>query len=137
MSHLMPTWLNLGPPLTPLECYTIVSCGFFSGDVVTFTVVTCQAGMSGYLQRWSHCPQMGQIWDFFRSDFSTFWLGSPSQNVLKSDLKKSPICPIYANPTHFGVKLDIPAIRYCRFRQLTVDSLPKLITCNVIMYFPY
>ena len=33
--------------------------------------------------------QIRQICPFFRSDFRTFWL-----NVLKSDLKKSGICPI-------------------------------------------
>ena len=38
-------------------------------------------------------PQMGQIRDFFRSDLSTF--GAGRQNVLKYDLKKSRICPIW------------------------------------------
>ena len=37
-------------------------------------------------------PQIGQIRDFFKSDFSTF--GSIETNVLKSDLKKYRICPI-------------------------------------------
>ena len=44
------------------------------------------------LQSGSDWPQMEHIRDFFRSDFSTFWLG---QNVLKSDLKKSRICLIW------------------------------------------
>ena len=38
-------------------------------------------------------PQIGQIRDFFRSDFSTFGAGAP--NALKSDLKKPRICPIW------------------------------------------
>ena len=33
--------------------------------------------------------KMGQIQDFVLSDFSTFW-----RDVLKTDLKKSQICPI-------------------------------------------
>ena len=36
---------------------------------------------------------MGQIRDFFRSDFSAF--GAPAPNALKSDLKKPRICPIW------------------------------------------
>ena len=38
-------------------------------------------------------PQIGQIRDFFRSDFSAFGAGAP--NTLKSDLKKPRICPIW------------------------------------------
>ena len=38
-------------------------------------------------------PPIGKIWYFLRSYFSIF--GSPNQNVLKSDLKKSRICPIW------------------------------------------
>ena len=38
-------------------------------------------------------PQIGQIRDFFRSDFSTFGTGEP--NALKSDLKKPRFCPIW------------------------------------------
>ena len=38
-------------------------------------------------------PQMGQIRCFFISDFSAFGAGAP--NALKSDLKKTRICPIW------------------------------------------
>ena len=38
-------------------------------------------------------PKMGEIQEFFRSDFSAF--GAPAPNALKSDLKKSRICPIW------------------------------------------
>ena len=37
-------------------------------------------------------PLVGQIWDFFRSNFSTFWLHRVK--LIKFDLKKSQICPI-------------------------------------------
>ena len=33
-------------------------------------------GMPGMEPIWSVWLQMGQIWDFFRSDFSTFWRGA-------------------------------------------------------------
>ena len=37
--------------------------------------------------------QKGQIWDFWR--YFSVHFGSPSQNVLKNDLQKSQICPIW------------------------------------------
>ena len=62
-------------------------------------------GCHGCLQIGSDWPQMGQMWDFLRSIFSTFWFDKPkcteilsysaSQNVLKTDMKKSHICPIW------------------------------------------
>ena len=33
--------------------------------------------ISGSASNCSHWPQMGQIWDFLRSDFSTFWRTAP------------------------------------------------------------
>ena len=54
----------------------------------------------------SDWPEFGRIWEFFRSDFSTFW--SLSQNVLKSDIKNSLIIfPVLTNLTHFGAKPEI------------------------------
>jgi len=53
-----------------------------------------------WLQNGSDWPQMGQIWVFFRSDFSAFGAGAP--NALESDLKKPLIC-----------KPTIPACVYC------------------------
>ena len=62
-------------------------------------------------------PQIGQFWDFFRSDFSTVWLvetnvnpgifqiRSRSQNALKSDLKKSQNCPIWDQSEPLLVKI--------------------------------
>ena len=52
-------------------------------------------GQSGQMwaQSWSDWPQMGQIRDFFRSDFSRFW-----------------IVPFGANLTHFGPKSEMPII---------------------------
>ena len=51
---------------------------------------------------------MGQIRGFFRSDFSAF--GAPAPNALKSDLKKSRICPIWGQCDHFGAKPNIPGV---------------------------
>ena len=51
---------------------------------------------------------MGQIRDFFLDQISVHF-GSASQNVLKSDLKKSPgFIPFWANLTHFGAESEIP-----------------------------
>ena len=36
---------------------------------------------------------MGQIWDFFKIIFSTFWLGEPK--CTETDLKKSQMYPIW------------------------------------------
>jgi len=55
----------------------------------------CNIGQGSQIrvQSGSDWPQMGKIRDFFRSDFHTFssWI----QIVLKSDLKKSRISPIW------------------------------------------
>ena len=42
------------------------------------------------------------------SDQISIHFASASQDVLKYDLKKSQICPVWANLTHFGPKSDIP-----------------------------
>jgi len=47
------------------------------------------------------------------SDLTLQWIklapnGSPSQNVLKSDLKNPGIVPFGANLTHIGSKSDLP-----------------------------
>ena len=47
---------------------------------------------------------MEQIHDFFTSD------SIPSQNEVKSDLKKCEICTILANLIHFGFKSDIDGL---------------------------
>ena len=47
-----------------------------------------------------------QIWELIRSDFSTYWLGG--QNVLKSDFKKSRICPIWDQSDLFWVQIWPP-----------------------------
>ena len=52
-------------------------------------------GMLRFGLKVSHIePTIGQILEFFRSNFTTFW--SDKLNVLKSDLKKSRICPIWS-----------------------------------------
>ena len=57
-----------------------------------------------YLQSGSNWPQMGQIRDFFRSDFRTF-------SFFR-------FVPFVANLTHFWPKSKSPAVRYCdRVRQ--------------------
>ena len=69
------------------------------------TSVLCELGDQICPQNGSDWPQMGQIRDFFRSDFSTFWRGAN-----KSDLKNPWFVPFGANLTHFGTKSDIPDI---------------------------
>ena len=52
------------------------------------------AGMVGLTPKVGQIgTQIGQIRDFFRSDFSAF--GAPAPYALKSDLKKPRICPIW------------------------------------------
>ena len=59
--------------------------------------VTVKLGCQIWALSWSEWRQMGQIMGFFRSDFSTF--GLASQNILKYDLEKSQIYPIFGkNP---------------------------------------
>ena len=44
------------------------------------------------IQIWSDWYQIGQIWEFFKISFSTFWLAEPK--CTETDLKKSQICRI-------------------------------------------
>ena len=60
-----------------------------------------KAGMSDLGIKWSYWPQIGQIRDFFRSDFSTF--DSDEPNVLKSDLKSPGFVQFGANMSHLGL----------------------------------
>ena len=52
-------------------------------------------GCTVHLQSWSDWPGMGQIRDFFRSDFSTFWLG---------------FVPFEANLIHIAANSKIPDV---------------------------
>ena len=61
-----------------------------------------QAEMSGLPQSGSDCHQMGPIWDFLRSDFSTFFITD------KSDLKIVPLC---VNLTNFLPPSGIHVVR--------------------------
>ena len=62
----------------------------------------CRDGRFGHISG-SDWTQMGQFRDFFRL---------PSQNAMKSDLKKSHIfvVPFGTNLTHFEAKSDIPVL---------------------------
>ena len=40
--------------------------------------------MSDSALKWARLPQVGQIRDFFRSDFSTFWLGEKVSDLSHS-----------------------------------------------------
>ena len=44
--------------------------------------------LTGLDTKWVRLARNGQIRDFFRSDFSTFWCLARRQNILKYDLKK-------------------------------------------------
>ena len=59
-------------------------------------------GYQIWTQNGSNWPQMVQIRDFCISIFTTFWL--LCQNVLKSDLKKFRICPIWGQSDPFWVQ---------------------------------
>ena len=52
----------------------------------------------------SKVGQIGKIRDFFRSDFSTFWL------ILEPDLKNPGFVSFGAILVHLGPKSDIPGI---------------------------
>ena len=73
------------------------------------------------LQSGSDWPQMGQIRGFFRSDFSAF--GAESPNALKSDLKKSRICPIWDHSDPLWRQIYHPCPDWC---SLTVSYLLSL-----------
>ena len=62
-------------------------------STVPFTSSILVAGMSGLARNWPDWHQMGEIWDFLRSVSVHF--GAGRQTVLKSDVKKSRICPIW------------------------------------------
>ena len=53
----------------------------------------CRTGMVGLAPTWVRLAPNGTNPGFFRSDFSAF--GAGALNVLKSDLKKPRICPIW------------------------------------------
>ena len=63
-------------------------------DITRITWLGHKLGDKIWDQIGSDWSQMGQNRDFFRSYFST--LGSIEPNVLKSDLKKSRICPFWS-----------------------------------------
>ena len=65
--------------------------------------VSEKLGHQIWTQNGSDWPQIRQIRDFFRSDFSTFW--RLRQNVLKSDLKRSRICRIWGQSDPFWVQI--------------------------------
>ena len=50
---------------------------------------------------------MGQIWDFFSSNFSTFWLGKPKCTEMLFE-KVPDLSHLGANMPHFGPESDIP-----------------------------
>ena len=60
------------------------SCAGFHAFVCQFPNILDPAGprksqrQDFRAQRWSDWPQMGQIRDFLRSDFSTIWLAEPN-----------------------------------------------------------
>ena len=83
-----------------------------------------------WTQNGSDWPQMGQIRDFFRSDFSTFWRWR--QNVLKSDLKKSRICPIWGQSDPFWGQIWCG--RLCQ-RQLKLTGTTGCVCCNSLLQF--
>ena len=66
-------------------------------------MLTSRSGYQIWAQNRSDWPKMGQIRDFFRSDFSLI-----EPNVLKTDLKSPGFVPFGANLTHFGAKPTIP-----------------------------
>ena len=71
--------------------------------------LTIQSGEARGYPGVSDWPQMGQMWDFLRSDLSSFW--SREQKLLNYDLKKSRICPILVgNLTYCGLKSPTPVL---------------------------
>ena len=75
------------------------------------------AGNTEMGQKWVSFRQNGTNWDFFRSDFSTFWL-----------IWKSPgFMPFCANLTHFVFKSNIPTqvTWQDRWRTRLPDLAPK------------
>ena len=68
-----------------------------------------------WIQNRSDWPQMGQIRDFFRSDFSTFW--RPRAKMYWNLIWKSPgFVPFGANLTHFASKFGHPGMRSSHWR---------------------
>ena len=90
--------------IVSLEWIYIISLCIISPDFRFLHLVKCLSqGCQIWHPNWVRLAQIGQIWDFLRSVSVHF--GSASQNVLKSDLKKSQICPIWANLTQFGCQI--------------------------------
>ena len=63
----------------------------------------CTGDVKLCIQIGSDSPQMGQIWDFFKSVSVHF--GSASQNVLELILKRLGFVPFGANMTQFGCEI--------------------------------
>ena len=56
--------------------------------------------VQSFTQSGTDWHQKGEIWDFWKSFFSTFWLSV--LNCTQNYLQKSQIFPNCANPIHFG-----------------------------------
>ena len=64
-----------------------------------------------WIQIASDWPQKGRIWDFFKISFQYILsrrakIGSVRPNVLKAELKKSVICPIWGQSDPFEANSD-------------------------------
>ena len=72
---------------------------------------------------------MGQIWDFSRSNSVHF--SSPSENVLKSNRKKFPICPILGQSYSLWAQIWIPEdvwpVMLTRVERMRVKSAGDLL----------
>ena len=65
-------------PASCLSTWTVVSLE--SPEVLSHWIWDMWSGPNG-----PDCLKMGQIWDFFRSDFSTFWLSEPKCTEIWSE----------------------------------------------------
>ena len=96
---------ELGSPPSESLC-NITGCHWF--NFVYSDIVTKNQGCYIWTQSGTDWPHVGQIRDFFRSDFSTFWLSEPK--CTKILILKCPwFVPFGDNLTPFEPKIAITA----------------------------
>ena len=100
---------------------------------IEIDILVC--GINSMASDW---PEIGQIREFFRSDYIKFW--SLSQNVLKSDIKNSLIIfPVLTNLTHFGAKPDITdtqriSLASREHRGTVVENISHILTQHMTIH---
>ena len=76
---------------------------------------------------WPNLGQIGPPNGTFSNHISVHFR-SPSQNVLKYELKKSQICPIWVSLTHIGPKSGHPGLESCKWNKGVSMMLREIAT---------